>query len=695
MIRADSLLTFGKKSKTPVILQSENTECALSCLAMVACHHGYETDINRLRQRFSVSSQGTGLRQLMVMCEQLNLISRPVKIELDHIHQLECPCIIHWEMNHFVVLEAVKKDTLIIIDPAVGKRHISLSEADHFFTGVALEITPSARFEKKKDRIELRLTDFWQRIVGLKRSLIHLFLLALFLQIFAIFTPFYLQLIVDDVILKNDRPLLMALAIGFGLLLAAQTGVSILRELVVIQLSHRMNIQMSANLFRHLIRIPTEYFSKRHIGDTVSRFNSLHQIRELFTSGIVTIIIDGLLAILTLLVMLYYSVTLTVIVLFFIFCYVIFRLQTYAPLRRVTEENLIAQAKHDSHFLETIRAIQTIKIFERENDRQSQWQNVLATAINKKIIIDRLNLKFNSVNQVLFGAENIIVILFAAQLVMSNVFSVGMLYAFIAYKSRFTTSINALVSQWIAIKMLSVHLERLADITTQTTEGHSKALTDNETPINGKIDIAHISYRFSELEKPLFSDISFTINAGETVVITGPSGSGKSTLLRCLMGLTALSEGEILIDNQPIGSLAHYRSNIGAVMQDDQLLSGSISENIAFFCGEMNMDRVHMCANLAAIHDEIIRMPMGYNTLVGDMGSSLSGGQKQRIILARALYRGPKILFLDEATSHLDVATEAIVNGNIARLNITRVMVAHRPETIRSADREIALANLL
>ena len=702
-----ALLNFNGRKRLPVILQTEAAECGLVCLAMIAGFYGFDTDIASLRRRFAISNHGASLKAIIDIGARLQLASRALRIEPPALKQIQLPCILHWDMNHFVVLKAIQRKYVIIHDPASGERHLTQEEFARHFTGIVLEVTPTSEFTRGKDRQELKVQHFWSRIFGLKRNLIQILLLSLLLQIFAVVTPFYMQTVVDDVILRSDENLLLVLALGFGLLLLIQTGTGILREFVILHLSSRLNIQMAANLFRHLIRLPLDYFAKRHMGDIVSRFGSLDNIRRLLTTGLVTAIVDGVMAVITLAAMFFYDIRLTFIVIIIVMLYALLRLALYRPLRRLTEESIVAKAKHDSHFMESIRAIQAIKLFQRENDRQGQWQNRLADSLNKDIQIARWNISYDTINRLLFGIENLLVIYFAATAVMGNLMSLGMLYAFMSYKGRFVESMDALITQWMEIKMLELHLNRLADIAFSPAEAVDKhsalpsefpieasvAGESNET-LRGKIEIRNLSYCYSETEAPVFENISFTVEAGETVAITGPSGSGKTTLVKCLMGLLQPTRGDILIDGLPLKQIPAYRSQIAAVMQDDQLMSGAIADNITCFAPEPDMQRVQVCARLACVHEEILHMPMQYNTLVGDMGASISGGQKQRIILARALYRNPRILYLDEATSHLDIANESIVNEHIKQLQITRILVAHRPETIASAQRHIDLSAL-
>lgn len=691
--RPESLLNFGSNASLPVILQTEAAECGLACLAMVSGFHGLQTDLITLRRHYSISAQGATLKQIMSIAARMKLASRALRLEVEDLSQLQTPCILHWEMKHFVVLKKVTGNKVIIHDPAVGERHLTHVELSVGFTGVALELSPSADFTAGNEKNRLTFSHLWSSITGLKRSLVLVMMLSLLLQLFAIVSPYYMQTVVDDVLLRSDHNLLLVLAMGFGLLLLVDAGASMLRQILVLNLSSKLNMQMSANVFHHLIRLPMDYFIKRHIGDVISRFGSLHKIRELITNGIVAVVIDGVMAIITLLVMFLYDVQLTFIVIAVVGLYGVLRCVFYRPVRLLNEASILASAKESSHFMESLRAIQTIKLFEKETDRQNQWQNNLASAINKDIKIGKWHIGYDAVNKLLFGAENILVVYFAATAVMGSLMSVGMLYAFISYKTRFIGAMDNLITKLIEFKMLELHLERLADVVftdkdaVMDASGNGFSVKQKDQQIIGSLQVSHLSYRYSDMDPPVLSDINMQVRAGETIAIVGTSGSGKSTLLRCLMGLCQPTSGCIEIDGKPMSQQTNYRQQISGVLQDDQLLSGSVADNIACFEQNIDMEKVVLCAQLACIHEEIIQTAMQYNTLVGDMGASLSGGQKQRILLARAFYRQPKILFMDEATSHLDINNEALINAHIKQLNMTRIIIAHRPETIKMADR--------
>lgn len=686
------LLKFSGTKRLPVILQTEAAECGLASIAMVAAYYGYKTDLTSLRQEHEISLKGANLEELMQIADKLKLSTRALRLDLEHLSQLKTPCILHWDMNHFVVLKKVTKKSIEIHDPGLGERKYTMEEFSKHFTGVALELSPTEEFKSEDSRVNLKLSDFWSKVTGLKSTLGKVFVLSLLLQAFAIASPYYMQLVVDEVILSYDQNLLAILAIGFGLLMAIEMVTGAVRSVLLLHFGNLMSIQLGANLFHHLVRLPLQYFEKRHIGDVVSRFGSLQQVKELLTKGVIEAVIDGVMAIATLIMIFLYSPKLSVIVLIAIAIYAVFRIAMYRPLRQMSEEVIVNQAKEQSNFMETVRGIQTIKLFGREVQRQSVWHNKYADSLNSGIRVGHLNIGYEAFNKVIFGLENVLVIYFAAMLVMEGDLTVGMLFAFMAYKRQFVEKMASLIEKIIEFKMLSLHFNRLADISLTEKEQDIQGKVSGKK-ISGDIELKGINYRYNKKEAPVFKHLDLSIKAGESVAIIGPSGCGKTTLAKLMLGLFEPDEGKIEVDGIDIRQLGlgQYRTQIAAVMQDDQLLSGSIADNISFFDPELDMQQVEWAAKIAAIDNDILQMTMGYNTLVGDMGAALSGGQIQRLLLARALYRKPKILFMDEATSNLDTKLEFSVNEAVKNLDVTRIIIAHRPETIASADRVIEL----
>jgi ATP-binding cassette subfamily B protein RaxB len=661
---------------------------------MIACHHGFETDLAALRRRFTLSLKGATLSFIMQAAGRLNLAPRPLRAELEDLPKLRTPCVLHWDMNHFVVLKQADSRRAIIHDPARGLRTLDMAEVSRHFTGVALELTPTSGFEKRDERRAVRLRDLMGRVTGLKRSLAQVLVLALALQVFALVSPFYMQWVVDGAVVSADRDLLTTLGLGFVLLIAIQTAVTAARSWVVLYLSTSLNLQWLANVFTHLLKLPVSYFEKRHLGDVVSRFNSVTTIQRTLTTSFVEAIIDGLMAIATLAMMMVYSGWLAAVTVAAMAIYGALRWTFYAPLRRAQEEHLIHASKQQSHFLETVRGVQSIKLFGRQEERRARWLNLVVDATNRDASSQKLGLAFRSVNMLVFGVERVAVIWLGALLVLDNAFSVGMLFAFVSYKEQFSARISGLIDKAIEMKMLNVQGERLADIVLTEAEPDAP-----HTPMtmggDASLEVQNLSFRYADTEAFVLQDCSVKIDHGESVAIVGASGGGKTTLLKLMLGLLSPTDGEVRVGGINIHKLGiqQYRTLVGTVMQDDQLFAGSIADNIAFFDPSVDHTRIEHAAKLAAIHEEIVAMPMQYNTLIGDMGAALSGGQRQRLLLARALYKQPSILFLDEATSALDIRKEKAVNEAVKALNLTRIIIAHRPETIASADRVIVLQN--
>lgn len=683
-------------SRLPDIRQVEVAECGLACLAMIAGFHGRHMDLATLRRRHPISVRGASLRSVMTTAAELELAARPLRLEMAHLHELKLPAILHWDMDHFVVLRRVSRRGIDIQDPATGARRYSHEEAGRHFTGVALELTPTQAFSRESERSRLRLKDIliWPRSAGL--SVLQALLLSLLLQVYVVASPFYMQIAMDDAVAHNDHDLLAVLAFGFGLFLLINIGAGLLRSLALVNLQTGLAYEMSAAVLRHLLRLPLDYFEKRRTGDLLSRFSATDPIREMLTEGVMSAAVDGVMALLMAVLIFVYSATLACVVIPALLVCIILRIVTYRALRTRMLTSLQARARETGTFVETLRAIQTIKVFNRENERCGLWTNCRIEVLNADASVARLKATFRAINELVFGVENVLVIYLGASAVLNGGMSVGMLFAFMAYKTQFVDKASRFVEKAIEFRMLDVQLERLADIIGADPEPdlvHPSAAIAYRRPLEGSVEVRELSFRYSDDEAFVFEKASFSIAPGEYVAITGPSGGGKTTLIKVMLGLLHPSSGDILIDGMPLRQfgIRAFRDQIGVVMQDDQLMSGSVADNICFFDDTFDIEWMQTCAETAGIHDEIMRMPMGYNSLIGDMGTFLSGGQKQRIVLARALYRRPRILFMDEGTSHLDIALEARVNAAVKALGLTRIIIAHRPETIASASRVLTV----
>lgn len=674
------------------IVQAETSECGLACLAMVADANGMRLGLPEMRRRFPLSLKGAKLNHLIHIAQQLGFQARPLRLEMEDLGKLQLPCILHWDLNHFVVLAEVGKSKVTVFDPAGGERRLSLDEVSEHFTGVALELTPTVEFKPQKAAPSVSARQLTGPVRGLWRALAQILALSVALQVFVVLAPFFMQWVVDQVLVSADRDLLVVLGLGFGLALLLQIGIGLVRGWSVVYLSSRLGLQWMGNVFAHLLRLPLDFFEKRHLGDITSRMGSVQVIQKTLTTSFVEALIDGLMAVVTLALMLVYSWKLALVTLLAVVLYLGIRAIAYRPVRDHTEQQLIAAARQQTHLLESLRGMQSLKVAGEESQRRATYDNLMTETVNQDVRLARMGLGFNTASQLVFGLERIAVIWIGAVLALQNVFSVGMLIAYLAYKDQFAQRMSALIDKWVEFRMLRLHGERLADIVL-TPPNDAQGRPEELPPTETRIEAEKLSFRYADSEPWVLKDCSFTVEPGESLAIIGASGCGKTTLVKLLLGLLTPTEGTIRVGGHDLHKLGprNVRAIIGAVMQDDQLFAGSVADNISFFDPEHDQARIEAAARLAAVHDEIVAMPMGYHSLIGDMGSSLSGGQKQRVILARALYRNPKLLFLDEATSHLDVMKERLVNDAVKQLQLTKVIVAHRPETIASADRVLVM----
>lgn len=687
----EALRTGLGAQRLPMLLQTEAAECGLACLAMVASYHGLRSDLQTLRRRFTLSLKGATMVDLVRMADGLQLNARALRVEMDQLDQLVLPCVLHWGLNHFVVLKEVRRGHVVLHDPARGVRRVPLAEVSRRFTGIALELTPRADFRPRTERQSLSLRGLLGHVSGLKRSLLQIFALALALEVFVLLSPFFMQWVVDGVLVSADRDLLVTLGLGFGLLVLLQVGTGALRSWAVLHLSSTLNLQWLGNVFAHMMRLPVDWFEKRQTGDVLSRFGAVQNIQQTLTTSFIEAVLDGLLVLVTLTMMAIYSPLLSAIAVGCVALYGALRWAFFRPLRDASEEAIVHTARQSTHFLESLRGVAAIKLFNRQEDRQARFMNLVVDAMNADIVKRKLELLFGVLHKLVFGLERVAVVWVGALLVLDQRFSVGMLFAFFAYKEQFALRFSALIDKAVDLKMLRLQAERLADIVLTEPEAREAPPLRRELP--ARIELAGLRFAYSDGEPPVIDGLDLAIEPGESVAIVGPSGCGKTTLLKLMLGILAPQAGEVRIGGLPLRQLGlpAWRDMIGTVMQEDQLFAGSIADNISFFDARPDVEWIEQCARLAAVHDEIEAMPMGYHTLIGDMAVSISGGQKQRIMLARALYKRPRILFLDEATSALDVDREREVNLAIRALDITRVVIAHRPETIAAAARVVVL----
>jgi ATP-binding cassette, subfamily B, bacterial CvaB/MchF/RaxB len=684
----DELNVLGRR-KLPIVLAAEAAECGLACMAMISRFHGHNVDLNGLRQRFSISLAGASLRSVMGIADQLGFSTRALRVELSAIGKVHRPAILHWDLNHFVVLKSVDRDKAVVHDPAFGARTLSMAEFSKHFTGVVLEVSPSERFRPVTARAPMKLSMLWTRLTGATPALIQVLVLSAALQVAAFIAPLQMQLVVDEAIAQSDRDLLFVIALGFGALVVIQSLIEALRGWALRIFGHLLSFQITGNLVRHVLRLPSDWFEKRHVGDIMSRLGGVKPIQDAVTQGLISVVIDGMMALLAVVILFVYSAKLALIVVLAVVVNLAFSLAIFPRQKQRLEEEIQAEAREQSHLMESVRAATTLKLMGREVERESTWRNLHAEATNASIAVGRLQITQGLVQGIVTGLQNVIVIYVAARLILdAQGFSVGMLFSFLSYRQTFTDRAVALINQIIQFRFLRLHLDRLADIVTAEADGTGEAPA-TLLNVDGRIRAKGLSFRYGATDPLVLEDIDLDIAPGEYVAFTGPSGGGKTTLMKLLLGLNRPTDGFLELDGHRATPelFRTWRQSVGVVAQDDRLLSGSIADNIACFDPDLDMARVQDAAVAAQVHEDIARMPMQYLTLVGDMGSTLSGGQRQRVLLARALYRRPKVLVLDEGTANLDEHNEELIANLIEAMPITRIVVAHRPALIRRASR--------
>lgn len=684
---------FSDSRRLPCLLQSEAAECGLACLAMVASAYGHILDLNEIRHRFHISLKGTTLKDLVIFARALGLSARALRLEPAALGKVQSPAILHMDMNHFVVLKEMRGLDAIIHDPALGARRLNAASLNRRFTGIALELRPSEAFEPKKAGPRLRFSAIVGSLAHARGALPKALILSLAFQLLVLTAPLYVQLVIDRGLTQGDAGALAPLAIGFTALVIVRSAVAWLRAQVLLGFGALLNAQLMMNIVCRMLRLPYGWFEARHVSALLSRASSVQPIKDLIAEGIIGAMVDGLMAVLTLAVAVFFAPVLALVVLAGFGANALIKWWQISRSMEGENEYIEAFARTQEEFIETMRGIAAVKLFGREAVRETRWMDRHIVSVNARYAVDAFKARADLGREAVQAITLAMVVYIGASHVIAGAISLGVLMAFITYQQMFFDSAAKLLDFAGRFRLLDIHLQRLADVVLAEPEADDSLVGDDDWRPVGEIAATDLSFRYGDLEEPVLTGISFQIESGAFVAITGPSGGGKTTLLKLLVGLLEPSAGAVKYDGRPLSALnlALVRRAIGVVMQDDVLLSGSLAQNISFFDTHPDLDWVRECARMAAIDRDIEAFPMGYNTLVGDMGTVLSGGQRQRVLLARALYKRPAILFVDEGTSNLDVDKEREVNANLASLDMTRIVIAHRKDTIDAADRILEL----
>lgn len=672
----------------PLYLQHEKSDCAHACIAMVAAYWGHEVDVQAIRSLARYSAKGMTLFEMREICARLHLNAQALRVELQSLRDLPCPAILHWDLDHFVVLKKVRRRKIWIHDPAIGVQILTLDEASRSFTGVVLLPEPTEIFEVMRLRGRLRLWDFVRPIQGRKRTMALLLSLSLCAETVFLIQPMFMQYVTDAVVGANDWGNLYALTAGLLLLLMGVGALDYLKGRVLILISNQLQSQWSMNSMWHVLRLPLSYFERRHKGNIQLSFQSIDEVQRKMSVDLLHVLLDVVLFLLNGLVMLAYSPFLTTCVVVSLITVFLLRYISYDKLHSHRQLALTQRGQAMSIFIESLQGMLAIRSFSKEQSRLALWRHTYIHALNAELHISKMQLFYQTMQQMITQTSSLMLICLGAGLILRHQLTLGMLVAFLSYRLIFVNKAMSLIQSLFDYRLLRVQLDRVRDVLLSEPEELPKGMV-RPRRIQGALEVNALSFAYEPRGVCVFENLSFQVAVGEKFAIIGPSGCGKTTLLKVMMGLFEPTAGRVLCDGISIDALGllEYRKMVGSVMQEDQLLSGSIRDNIAFFEETIDWDWMQAVAKIAAIHETISTLPMGYETRLGEMGSLLSGGQKQRLLLARALYKRPKILFLDEASSHLDVRSEQEINTALKELSITQIIVAHRKETIHMADR--------
>jgi ATP-binding cassette subfamily B protein RaxB len=689
--RTRALAPRRPRTRVPVIHQTEATDCGLACLAMILRAQGAPTTLQDLRAEFPVSVRGTTIADIVTMAGRLDMAPRPVKAELDQLHQLATPCILHWDMNHYVVLEGVDRTHAQIVDPASGRRRLGLTDVSKHFTGIALELPAPATVSELPSGHGFTFGHLLAPLKAMRRAALRVLVAACLVEAAALVAPLFLQVAVDRAVKPSNAAVLPMLAMIFTAVVLAHAGLTWVRALLVGRLGLDFAQFWLGRVYARLVRLPMAFFQARYISDIISRFRGVREIQTTLSVSAVESVLDGAMGLVTVVILFAYSRPLALLSLAAMVLYAAIRRAVARRQIEAATELLQHNIRQQAYLHETIKGIQPIKLSVSEPMRLAGWSNMLVAASNREARVQRLVAVTALARALITGLENVATIAVGAALVIDARWSLGMFFAYFGFKTLFQLRSFALIDKLAEVSLLRPHLDQLADVLCAEAEPDI-GRSDNDPEITS-LELRGVGFRYSPLDPVVLDHCTIHAERGETVAISGTSGAGKTTLIKLLVGLLAPTHGELIVNGRRLDTdnVRWYRARVGAVMQDDQLVGGTIGENICFTDPRPDLERIRHCARLARIDADIEHMPMRYDTPCGDMGSTLSGGQRQRILLARALYRRPQILVLDEATSNLDPENERLIFENLRDLPMIKVLVAHRHETLQVADRRVTL----
>ncbi|HFC11659.1 MAG TPA: peptidase domain-containing ABC transporter [Anaerolineae bacterium] len=677
--------------RVPVMLQMSNVECGAAALAMILNYHGYKVSVSDCMRQTSIGRDGLSASSIAKAGRQYGLAVKAFAIEnIKDFQYVALPAIVHWEFDHFVIVEKWQFNKITLIDPAIGRVEIDHATFGKKFTGIVLTLQPGAAFHARQQQepsMFRKYVSAMLKMPGVTTAISQVLLASICVQLVGITFPFITQIVVDRVLPYRLSNTFTILGIGLIFLIITFTVISYLRSTLLIYLRGKLDMHLMMSFLGHMLRLPASFFEQRSTGDLVMRLGSNAHIRNALSEQAVSAIFDGSLTIgyLTFITWRDPFLGMTSAVLGALHVLVVW--SNTKRLEKMARQNLQTNAEEQGYLVEILSGVKTVKAIGAEQAVFEHWTNLFNKYLNVTLNMMQLSARLNTVVTTLNITAPLLLLWIGAQRVLSGNLSLGEMLALNAIALAFLRPLTALVRNAQELKIAGTHLERIRDVLDTELEQHGAA--HKELPkLNGHIQFDAVSFRYSDDSPLVLQDISFEIRPKQKIAIVGHTGSGKTTLAMLMLGLYEPASGTILYDGQSAQQFdySQLREQFGVVLQDSFLFDMSIRQNVALGNPDMPLEQVIHACKLAVIHDDIMRMPLGYETRVGENGESVSGGQKQRISLARALVHNPKLLLLDEATSHLDQATERVIDDNLNQLSSTRIVIAHRLSTVINAD---------